>query len=741
MKNALHATRRFFNSRWGFFLLAVVLFWIKTVYAYTTKFNLGVKGGMQYLLLVLNPLPTTLLLFVSALYMKGRKSYIVMIVIDLLTSMWLFANALYYREFSDFLGINLIKGSGAVSNNLGTSIIGITKASDFLLFLDVAILILLLAFKVIRIDVHPLKIRYALTVTAFALALFGLNLTMAQNDRSGLLTRTFDNNYIVKYLGLNAYTVYDSVKAAQTSAVRNKADSSDMKSVLKYLKTSRVGPNTEYYGKAKGKNIIVIHLESFQQFLIDFKWDGQEVTPNLNKIYHANDTLSFSNFFHQVGTGKTADAEMMMENSLFGLPEGPAMVQYGTTNTFQAAPAIFDQKGYTTAAFHGDVPSFWNRDNTYKSWGYDFFFSTNYLPKKASYMENYGMKDKIFMLESASYLEKLPQPFYSKLITVTNHYPYPLDKANQSISKTDTGDNTVDGYVQTAHYLDQAIGEFMSWLKSSGMEKNTMVVFYGDHYGISANHKKAMAKLTNKDSFNNYDNAMYQRVPFMIQMPGLKGGINTTFGGEIDALPTILDLAGVPNTDTVQFGQDLLATNRNQIVPFRNGDFVTPKYTKVGSTYYDTNTGKALKLTDAQKEEIGKINNHVQTELSLSDKVITGDLLRFYKPSWFKKVDKSDYNYKKSKGDALLKKLQKESPTSLFQKNNDKSTMDKYKTNAPELKSSSNYSETADGAAASSSSTDDAASESSAASSSASSSSADAKSSASWSMSSSSSSK
>lgn len=60
---------------------------------------------------------------------------------------------------------------------------------------------------------------------------------------------------------------------------------------------------------------------------------------------------------------------MMLENSLYGLSEGSAMVSNGTENTFQAAPAILNQKGYTTAAFHGDVASFWNRDNTYKSLG------------------------------------------------------------------------------------------------------------------------------------------------------------------------------------------------------------------------------------------------------------------------------------------------------------------------------------------------------------------------------------
>lgn len=109
---------------------------------------------------------------------------------------------------------------------------------------------------------------------------------MAQKDRSGLLTRTFDNNYIVKYLGINEYAVYDGYKTAQTSAQMAKANVSDLRSVRNYLKANYVKPNPEYTGVAKGKNVLIIHLESFQQFLIGYKWKGKEVTPNLNKIYH-----------------------------------------------------------------------------------------------------------------------------------------------------------------------------------------------------------------------------------------------------------------------------------------------------------------------------------------------------------------------------------------------------------------------------------------------------------------------
>ncbi|WP_125769416.1 LTA synthase family protein [Lapidilactobacillus wuchangensis] len=705
MKRFTQKLSSFWNSRWGFFILAVVLFWAKTYYAYIAKFNLGVKGSMQYLLLAINPLPTTILLFGIALYFKGRKSYIILTIIDFLTSLWLFANILYYREFSDFLTTTLIKGSGSVSNNLGKSVAGIVKPTDFLVFLDVVILIVLLATKLIKIDVKPIKKVVAGLVSALAVLLFGFNLSMAETDRSGLLTRTFDNNYIVKYLGLNSYAVYDTVKAAKTSAVRANADASDLQSVLKYINTNYVPGNPEYTGVAKGKNVFVIHLESLQQFMIDYKWQGQEVTPNLNKLYHETNTLSFDNFFHQVGQGKTADAELMLENSLFGLPEGAAMVTAGSTNTWQAAPAMLDQKGYTTAAFHGDVPSFWNRDNTYKFWGYDYYFSKAYYPSGKNYEIGYGLKDKIFLKDSAKYIEQLPQPFYAKLITVTNHYPYLLDKANQTIEKTDTGDSTVDGYVQTARYLDEALGEFMDWLKATGLDKNSMLVLYGDHYGISGNHKPAVAKLLGQKKFTDFDNAQFQKVPFMIHMDGLKGGINHTYGGEIDVLPTLLNLLGISNKGDVQFGTDLLATNRNQTVAFRNGDFVTPDYTKVGSTYYETKTGKVIKPTDDKtKDTLAQLTNHVATELSLSDRVINGDLLRFYDLKGFKKVKPSDYSYKYSKAIAKLKRDQKKDKSSLLYKNDEKSSLDLYKTNAPELESESDSSKSSSESSSSSSS-------------------------------------
>lgn len=678
------------HTKLGFFVFVITLFWLKTYFIYLTKFNLGVVGSMQQFLLLFNPLPTAIFLIGIGLFFKGRKSYWIMVVIDFLLSLWLFSNILYYREFSDFLSISIIKSSGSTSDNLGKSIVGITHGTDFLAFIDVAIIVILLAVKVFKIDVRPLKLKITAAIEVLAVALMGLNLTMAQKDRSGLLTRTFDNNYIVKYLGMNAFAAYDGVKTAQTNAIMAKANHNDLKAVQSYIKKNYVAPNPEYYGVAKGKNVLVIHLESFQQFLIDYKWKGKEVTPNLNKLYHASDTISFDNFFNQVGQGKTSDAEMMLENSLFGLQSGSAMSSYGTSNTFQSAPAILDQMGgYTSAVMHGGAGSFWNRDNAYKSFGYNYFMPLSYYQNKKGYYNGYGIKDKLFFEQSIKYMEHLPQPFYLKMITVTNHYPYDLDKKNQSIEKTDTGDKTVDGYVQTAHYLDQAIGELMDYLQKSGLEKNTLIMLYGDHYGISGNHHKASAELLNQSSFNNFDNLQFQRVPLMFHMPGLKGGINHTYGGEIDVRPTLFNLLGISDKNYIQFGHSLLSKNAPQIVAQRNGDFITPEYSKVEGTYYYTKTGKRIKDPSKKvREKLAAISNTVTSELSLSDRVITGNLLRFYTPPDFTKVNRKDYTYKKKESLAKLKKAEKKSKNSVYYKNGKKSTTDMFETDAPELSKS-----------------------------------------------------
>jgi lipoteichoic acid synthase len=681
------------NTRIGFFALLVFLFWIKTLIAYFTDFKLGAQGLVQYLIVLINPLGSTLLLFGLAFYFKrSRFFYPVLMGIDIANTLLLYLNVIYYREFTDFMTIATMTGYSKVNQGLSGSSLALTNLHDVFYWLDIVVILLLMLFRKIKFDPRAFSHRLAFAFTSVSLVVCGLNLMVAEMDRPQLLGRTFDRVYIVKYLGLDAFTGYDLVKSEHVSQMRKSATKSQLKTVEKFTKEHYAAPNKKLFGIAKGRNVIVIHLESFQQFLIDKKINGQEVTPFLNSLYHGQDTYAFSNFFNQVGQGKTSDAENMLETSTYGLSQGSLFATLGNDNTFQAAPAILKQRaGYTSAVFHGNVASFWNRNNVYKNLGYQYFFDASYFDTSGDKATGYGLKDKLLFADSIKYLQHLQQPFYVKYLTVTNHFPFDLDDEDKdsNFTTTNTGSSTVDNYFVTAHYLDQSLQEFFSYLDKTGLAKKSIIMIYGDHYGISNSENKNLASVLGKnaDDWTDFDNVQMQRVPLMFVIPGSggHGGIYSTYGGEIDVLPTLLHLLGISTKRYIQFGTDLFSSQHDQVVALRNQDFVTPKYTSISGKIYLNSTGKLAKLTKQEKKQLRADQKKVSEELALSDSLNEKNLLRFYHPKGFKTVNPKDYNY--ANGLKKEKKIEKSKgiqSTSIFSKNNDKTTTDSYSTNAPE---------------------------------------------------------
>ena len=682
------------NTRLGFILTLLVLYWLKTMWAYHVDFSLGLENPYQLLLSIINPIPLGLLLLGLSLYIKRtRVFYIVSWIIYTILNLLLISNAIYFREFSDFITVSAMLASSKVSAGLGDSALNLLRVWDIIYIIDYIVLLALFATKKIKVDNRPLNKRASFAITALSTLFFSINLFMAEIDRPELLTRGFSNVYVVRALGLPSFTAYSANQTYQTEKVRSEATASDLKEAKKYVSEHYAAPNSKYFGIAKGRNVIVIHLESFRQFLIDYhlQVDGKsyEVTPFLNSLYHSNSTLAFSNFFNQVKAGKTSDAETLMETSLFGLSSGSYLVNYGGTNTAYAAPSILGQTDdYTSAVFHGNVGTFWNRNNAYKQWGYNYFFDSSYFTKQNS--ENsfqYGLNDKYMFADSIKYLEHMQQPFYTKFITVSNHYPYTSlagnsDEEGFPLAKTD--DETINGYFATANYLDSAVKAFFDYLKESGLYDNSIIVLYGDHYGISNSRNTDLAPLLGKDSetWTGYDNAMLQRVPYMIHIPGFtEGHISNTFGGEVDNLPTLLHLLGIDTSNYVQLGQDLLSSNNKQIVAFRtSGDYVTPTYTSYSGHLYYTDSGQEITNPDENTQAATKaIRDAVAKQLSVSDEVQTGDLLRFDK-NGLKEVDSSSISYTHSlKTLKSIEKKRGDESTSLYSENGDESTVDLFK--------------------------------------------------------------
>ncbi|WP_338216743.1 LTA synthase family protein [Companilactobacillus muriivasis] len=689
------------NTRLGFLTLLVLCLWYKSVLAYFMGFSLAINNLWQYFFIIVNPFATTVLLLSLALYLnKPKLSYIVMGIIHIVDTIFIYANILYYRENGDFLSVSTITGVSKVAKGLGKSTASAMQFSDIFYFIDLIIIIILFATHFIKIDKRPFRKVTALATTCLGLALFSADLAGSEANRPQLLGKTFDHSYIVKYLGINSFLAYDSVRSIQNDQVRSSATETEVDTVLDYTKDHYAAPNAQYFGKANGKNIIVIHLESFEQFLIGMKINGQEVTPFLNSLYNDQNTLSYDNFFNQVGGGRTSDAETMLESDLFGLPEGSFFQKLGGDNTFQSAPAILQQqKNYTSAVFHGNIGSFWGRNVTYKNMGYNYFFDETYYDTKdpdTLSLNGYGVKDKILFAEGAKYLEQMQQPFYTKFLTITNHVGYQFsDEDNADFQTADNPNPTVNSYFKTAHYLDKSVEEFFNYLKASGLDKNTMVVLYGDHYGLNDTQHKALSTMVGKtpDTWTKFNDTQMQRVPFMIHMDGLKGGIKHTYGGEIDILPTILHLAGVNTKQYVQLGTDLLSKHHSQIVAFRNKDFITPQYTVfrnggASTQVYSNATGEKIDMRN-NPELLTKIDRweyDVDLQLKTSDNINNKNLLRFYTPSGFNPVNPANYSYQNQV--QQMEKIRNDlgdKSTSLYSKNGNKSTTDLYNTDSVQL--------------------------------------------------------
>lgn len=694
MKKITNSILNFMSTRLGFVLTLLLLYWFKTMWAYSVDFNLDIQGPYQIFLAVINPLPISLLFIGLALYIKRTKLfYSLAFGIYLLLFIWLISNSIYYREFTDFVTVNTMLASSKVSAGLGAAALELFRPWDVIYILDFPILAFFFFKKWIRMDNRPFNKRASFAVTSLSAMLFSANLFLAEIDRPELLTRGFSNYYVVRALGLPAFLGYSANQTYAANKERSKASEADLKPVEEYIQQHYAKPNPEYFGMAKGRNVIYIHLESFQQFLIDYKLKVDdkeyEVTPFLNSLYHSKETFAFSNVFNQVKAGKTSDAETMIETGLFGLNQGSFMVNYGGTNTQQAAPFILSKNGYNSSAvFHGNAGSFWNRNTAYKQWGYNYFFDASYFTKQnSSNSFQYGLNDKYMLKDSIKYLERLQQPFYTKFITVSNHYPYTTSLSGDDLGfpLAKTQDETINGYFATANYLDSSIKAFFDYLKESGLYKNSIIVLYGDHYGISNSRNPALAPLLGKNSetWSSYDNAMLQRVPYMVVIPGMdKGGIIDTYGGEIDMLPTLEHLLGIESNKFLQVGQDMLSPDHDQIVAFRSANyFVTPEYTSYSGRTYYTKTGEEITNPDEKtKEELDKIREAANLQLKISDSIQTGDLLRFFKGNDLGKVNPEDYSYTNSF--KALKKIEKEKgdkSTSLYNQRGNQSTVELFK--------------------------------------------------------------
>ncbi|MCA1012303.1 LTA synthase family protein [Halobacillus halophilus] len=599
------------------YALVIGLFWLKMSYIQSNIFSLNVENPNEANILAFNPLSSIFLIFGIGVLLAGRRG---MLVSYILGSLLLYVNILFYREYNDFITIPMLNQVANLAG-MGGSIQTILEASDIFLFVDVLIAAFFLFYlKPARLSQFTPKRREGFLLAIIAIPLFVINLQWAEEERTDLLERTFDRTMLVKYIGLLNYHVYDAVLQGKTEMKKTLADSNELVPVINYLNEQKTEDSNRLEGVAEGKNVIAISLESTQTFVVDNKLHGEELTPYFNDL--KEEGLYFDNFYHQVKQGRTSDSEFLLANSMYPLNRGAVFFTH-SGNEYEAMPELLSENGYFTNVMHANDKTFWNRNVMYDSLGYNEFFSKEDYEITPEKSHGWGYLDEYFFEDSLQKMKEMDQPFYSKMITLTNHYPFSLPEEEVMIEEGETSSGTLNRYFQTIRYQDEVLKQFVEDFKKSELYDDTILLIYGDHFGISENHQKAMGEYLGKD-INAYEQFQLQRVPMLVYGKDIPSETNHTVGGQIDLRPTITNLLGIEDENPVQFGQDLLNKDRREMMITRDGDFANEEYVGIQGVCYDRETGEEVEGKAC--EEGFKA---AQEELSVSDSVIYGDLLRY----------------------------------------------------------------------------------------------------------------
>ena len=362
----------------------------------------------------------------------------------------------------------------------------------------------------------------------------------------GALVTSFLPRYMVNELF--SYHVTDIVEAVQSRTTTRAVD----KEQYRYVAETE----DDLWAVAKGRNVFVIQVEAFQNFALRTSYNGQELTPFLNRML-TEDTIYFDHYYYQIGGGNTADAEFAVNNSLFAPENAAAYVQY-TDNDYHGLPWLLKDNGYSGAhVFHNYKGDFWNRRTAYPAQGFDSFTALEDFEEIDPFPM--GISDKELFRQSMDSLKTYEEPFYAFYITVSSHHPYAIPLKDREIALDPADEETLFGlYMQAVNYVDRAIESFVNELKEAGLYDNSILVIYGDHYALTNTEEKNATRMkallgrdyTIFDVFN---------VPCIIHIPG--SGVTETIstaGGHMDLMPTLLHLLGIEKTVNVTFGQNLL---------------------------------------------------------------------------------------------------------------------------------------------------------------------------------------
>ena len=571
-------------------------------------------------------------------------------------------NSVYYTFYTSFASISMISLTQYIGD-VGDAVVENVLQLKDLIYVIAPLLFVLVHIRLIkknyykRIELKADRKKSMFKTIGFSGVLLIIFLMTLSSLDISRFTKQWNKEYVVMRFGIYIYQANDLITSVQPKINSMFGYDKAKKSFTDYFSDkSDTAATNEMTNVFEGKNVIVIHAESMMTNVIGLTFNGEEVTPNLNRL--SKEGMYFSNFYSQVSVGTSSDSELTYNTSLLPTKSGTAFVSY-SDRTYIGIPTLLKKKGYYTFSMHANNADFWNRRAMHNKLGYDRFYSKADYEVLKENVIGLGLSDKEFFHQSVEKIKEINaehEKWYGLLIMLTNHTPFSetekygeFDVDLKETTLNEQGEEVTEtypymegtklgNYFKSIHYADAALGEFIAGLDEEGLLDNSIFVLYGDHdarlprkdYNRLYNYDKTTDDILDKDypDYKEYDSYQYElgrKVPFIIWSKNMAG---TKYNMEIknvmgmyDAAPTLGNMLGFYNKYSL--GHDIFTIKENNIVVFPNGNWVNNKI------YYNSQKEAYLPLSEEpiSEEEINANMDYTNSLLDVSNNIIVFDLL------------------------------------------------------------------------------------------------------------------
>lgn len=618
---------RFFNSI-GFPIVIGILLFLKTIFFYLNTISIRETIDIDTVLGTIAFLATVFCM-ICALPNRGRT--VTTIVVDILLSIILFADNVYHTYSSSVLSVAQIMNL-QYGEEIMDTLPMLLQVKEILYFLDILLIIILLCIKFLNIQKKAKtnwKMKLAkVTVGIIAIALFlKIDVEFIEKTKED----PFNKDMQVKKSTIYGYHISDientiNIKK-QAKYTTKEALLSDYNELKEKYDENYGKTNYDLQGIAKGKNVIILQLESIQNFVINKEINGKEITPNLNKFI--NENIEISNMFMQ-SYSSTADSEFSATTSLYPMENGMSYSRY-YTNAYDNIFSMFENEGYTTSYMHGNYGFFWNRENVYKSFGVENIELKDSFADTSENIMGY-LSDELLYTQAVEKLKGYDMPFVSYIVSASSHTSFSLDgledrsKVNIDVGKYK--DTFFGNYLEAVNYADYAFGIFIDKLKEANLYDDTVILLFGDHNGMDMYNEEMLDFLQGTDSeLTDTDIKLnYIRVACGMKIPGIENIKIEKPVSKLDIKPTFAYL--IDGDAGFSLGTNLFA--RKDFICLNNERIVTSRY-YFDEKWYRIKDGVEINLEELTQDERELLEDYyekMRKELDISISISINNLLK-----------------------------------------------------------------------------------------------------------------